>query len=275
MRRAVTILLSLTFLFNGSFAQEKDHKMCTAADSCQHPLSKPENLKYKTKLPRDLILPGILIGYGLTTINGNGLYSSFEARNDIQRLFKGKGSRIDDFLIFSPYVEFAALTLAKVKCRNDLVNTGLLILKSQLIMSAIVFPMKQLTQIERPYSRYDTEKTAAEREKEKSERANTFQSLPSGHTAQAFVAAAIVNKEFRYKSPWPGIAAYTLASTVGFYRMVNDRHWMSDVLVGAGIGILSANIAYGTHKFKWGTKQICIVPTVDSKTKGFAMVTRF
>lgn len=237
--------------------------------SCAKPADK-ETLRYKTRYPRAFIVPAVLITAGLTCIKDNGIYSSIEARNDIQRVFKGRGSKIDDYLIFSPYVEFAALQALKFKCRNDFINTSILILKSELIMAAIVFPMKSLTKVERPYSYFS--ETPDEL---KNKNSDAFHSLPSGHTAQAFVAAAVVHKEFRYKSQWPGIAAYGLASTVALYRMINDRHWLSDVLTGAGIGVLSVNLAYGTHKFKWGKKQICVLPATGKDMVGMAMYAQF
>lgn len=249
----------LTFLLQNIRAQDTT----TAGNNRAWALfnNKPSEAdKFKTKFPKDFIVPTVLIGYGLTTIKGNGLYSSYQARHDVQKYFGGAASTIDNFLIFAPYVEFGALLLFKIKCRNDLVNTSLLILKTQLVMTGITFPFKFLAKQERPYSYYDTGKTDEQRAKEKASNANSFQSLPSGHTAQAFAAAAIVNKEFRYLSPWPGIAAYTIASASGLYRMINDKHWQSDVLVGAGIGILSANIVYATHRFKWGKKQVCASP---------------
>lgn len=72
-------------------------------------------------------------------------------------------------------------------------------------------------------------------------------SFPSGHTADAFVAAAILHQEFKKISPWIGISGYAVAATVGVCRMLNNKHWQSDVLTGAGIGILSVHLAYLTH----------------------------
>jgi membrane-associated phospholipid phosphatase len=47
-------------------------------------------------------------------------------------------------------------------------------------------------------------------------------------------------------------ASYTVASSVGLLRVANNRHYISDVLVGAGIGYLSMKVAYWTHQYKWG-----------------------
>nr|WP_231403250.1 phosphatase PAP2 family protein [Hymenobacter guriensis] len=79
-------------------------------------------------------------------------------------------------------------------------------------------------------------------------------SFPSGHTAQAFLAASIVHTEFRDKSQWYGIGAYTIATSVAALRMINNKHWQSDVVAGAGFGILSAHLGYLTHRNRWGRK---------------------
>lgn len=258
-----------------TFSQTDSTKISWSQDSIQTSNLPPASLdeKYKTKFPRALIVPGLLIGYGLTTIKDNGLYSSYQAREDIQEFLGGAHSKIDDFLIFAPYAEFLGLTLAKIKCRNDLTNVSLLILKSQILMAGIVFPLKALTYQERPYSYQDGLDGVPLSEREKNK--NAFHSLPSGHTAQAFLAATVVHKEFRYKSPWYGIGAYAVASSVAIFRMINDRHWQSDVLVGAGIGILSTHVVYATHRFKWGKPSVCFIPAFGKNQQGFALSYRF
>jgi membrane-associated phospholipid phosphatase len=264
------MIVALACVFMQAIAQTDTVKIFEPHDS-KLPAAGDE--RFKTKLPKALIVPGIMIGYGLTTIKNHGIYSSYQAREDVQKYLGGAHSTIDNALVFAPYAEFAALTLAKVKCRNDLTNVSLLILKSEVLMAAIVFPMKSLTHQERPYS-YQMALDGVPLEK-REENKNAFQSLPSGHTAQAFLAASIVHKEFRYQSPWYGVGAYALAGSVGIFRMINDKHWESDVLVGAGIGILSTHIVYATHRFKWGKPQICFVPIFGKKEQGFRLAYTF
>lgn len=70
-------------------------------------------------------------------------------------------------------------------------------------------------------------------------------SWPSGHTATSFVGATILHKEYGLtRSPWYSIAGYGVATATGVMRVLNNRHWVSDVLSGAGIGIMSAELAY-------------------------------
>src|SRR5581483_3691528 len=80
-------------------------------------------MEFKTKLFPSMIVPAVLIGWGISTIKSNGIYSSYKAKDDVQRAFPNQGSHIDNYLQFSPYAEFAALIFLKIKCRNDMINT--------------------------------------------------------------------------------------------------------------------------------------------------------
>lgn len=69
------------------------------------------------------------------------------------------------------------------------------------------------------------------------------QSFPSGHTTTAFAAAAAVTSEVNRM--WPRYTWYAApvlyggATLVGLSRMYHNRHWASDVALGAGIGTFS------------------------------------
>jgi membrane-associated phospholipid phosphatase len=73
---------------------------------------------------------------------------------------------------------------------------------------------------------------------------SNYMSFPSGHTATAFACAEFLYQEYKDVSVWYGIAGYTIAAGTGFMRMYNNRHWLTDVVAGAGFGILSTKIAY-------------------------------
>ncbi|MGL5619367.1 MAG: phosphatase PAP2 family protein [Tannerellaceae bacterium] len=81
-------------------------------------------------------------------------------------------------------------------------------------------------------------------------------SFPSGHTATAFMTATMLTKEYGARSPWYGVGAYSVASATGLMRMANNKHWLSDVLVGAGIGILSTELGYYLGDLMFGNKGI-------------------
>ena len=70
-------------------------------------------------------------------------------------------------------------------------------------------------------------------------------SWPSGHTATSFVGATLLHKEYGLtRSPWYSVAGYGVATATGVMRILNNRHWISDVLSGAGIGIMSTELGY-------------------------------
>jgi hypothetical protein len=74
---------------------------------------------------------------------------------------------------------------------------------------------------------------------------STANSWPSGHTATAFAGATILHKEYGTTiSPWYSVMGYGVATATGVMRVLNNRHWISDVLSGAGIGILSTELGY-------------------------------
>ena len=70
-------------------------------------------------------------------------------------------------------------------------------------------------------------------------------SWPSGHTATSFVGATLLHKEYGLtRSPWFSVAGYGVATATGVMRILNNRHWISDVMSGAGICIMSTELGY-------------------------------
>ena len=74
-----------------------------------------------------------------------------------------------------------------------------------------------------------------------------YRSFPSGHTSQAFALATSVqdelNEHWGVETKWLGIPLYSAAALTGFSRMYHDRHWASDVIMGAAVGTLVARVA--------------------------------
>jgi len=207
---------------------------------------------YKTKIFKATIIPAILIGYGVSTIRDNGIYSSYDAQRDILRKYPDFNTSLDNPLLIAPYVELAAVNLLNVRSNNDFINTALVTLKAEAVMAALVFGLKGVTNLERPNGEDNN-------------------AMPSGHTAQAFLAASIVHTELRHHSQWYGVGAYAIATSVGAMRMLKNKHWQSDVFVGAGIGILSSHLSYLSHRNRWGRRPFALVPTYIYNTPGMAL----
>jgi membrane-associated phospholipid phosphatase len=74
-------------------------------------------------------------------------------------------------------------------------------------------------------------------------------SFPSGHTTVAFAAATVFAMEYRDKPIIP-IIAYSAASLIGVSRITENRHWATDVLVGAALGFLSGKqVVNNYHRY--------------------------
>jgi membrane-associated phospholipid phosphatase len=248
--------LAFIFIFYASFAGQTIAQV-DLTNTTTDGSARAKTKWYKTRVVKAFAVPAVLIGYGVSTIQNHGFYSSYQAHTDMRKNFPFKRTHVDDYLIYAPYVELVALNLFKIKCKNDFINVALLTIKTELLMTAFTFPLKYITKIERPDS-------------------SDNKSFPSGHTAQAFAAASIVHKEFKHKSIWYGVGAYTLAASVGAFRMLNNKHWESDVFAGAGFGILSAHLAYLTHRNRWGRKcDLSLVPTYNRGATGVAMSMKF
>ena len=97
---------------------------------------------------------------------------------------------------------------------------------------------------------------------------STANSWPSGHTATAFVGATLLHKEYGLtRSPWWSVAGYGVATATGVMRVLNNRHWISDVMSGAGIGILSGELGYALMDLLFKQKGLLRNDLVIDSTK--------
>lgn len=76
-----------------------------------------------------------------------------------------------------------------------------------------------------------------------------YSSFPSGHTTVAFAAATVFAMEYKHR-PWIPIFSYSIATLIGLSRMTENKHWATDVLVGAGLGYLSGRqVVNNYHRY--------------------------
>lgn len=82
---------------------------------------------------------------------------------------------------------------------------------------------------------------------------NEFNSFPSGHTSNAFAIATVFAKMYRDIPAIP-IIAYSAASLVGITRIIDNRHWGSDVLMGAALGYFCGSQVVNNYRRMFGLK---------------------
>jgi hypothetical protein len=170
-----------------------------------------------------LIAPAALVGLGVTGLTVNPVK---EFNRKVSSAFAGNRQlSFDDYLQYAPLATPYVLKLCGVESRHNYGEYTVLLAVSSMSMAIMVNVLKYTVKELRPNG-------------------ISRNSFPSGHTATAFMGAELLRTEFWEVSPWIGVGGYLVASSVGFMRCWRNRHWVTDVLAGAGIGILSARIAY-------------------------------
>lgn len=220
-----------------------------------------QNLKFNYK---QLIIPGVLIGYGFIGLESDQLKSfNTQIRDEVKEDIDNKIT-IDDFSQYAPAASVYALNAMGIEGKNNLKDRSIILATSYLIMSTTVFSLKHITKVERPDG-------------------TSNNSFPSGHTANAFAGAEFLWQEYKDKSIWYGISGYIVATGTGLFRMYNNRHWLTDVAAGAGIGILSTKAAYWLFPYvkntifpsKENRVTSMIMPFYNGKQMGAGMVVQF
>lgn len=171
------------------------------------------------------LAPTLLIGGGIATLGDHLWYDRYDAYECIQRNYPDFQSSVENYLVFLPAVSVYGLNLAGVKGKNNFTDRSLRLLVSITLAGISSNFLKSATKVWRPDGSDD-------------------RSFPSSHTALAFVSATFLHEEYKDRSPWYSIAGYSIATAAGVLRMMNNEHWLSDVLVGAGLGILTTKLVY-------------------------------
>ena len=174
---------------------------------------------------RMTIAPAILIGAGLLTYRDQGFLNRQDVRDFRQEHFAGFNTNFDDLTRFLPAMAVYGLNIGGVPGRHTVGRATLSFAVGSAVYLPVVFLLKQTTNVLRPDGSSAT-------------------SFPSGHTAAAFSSAVFLEEEYGYRSRLYPVAGYTVATITGMLRILNDRHWITDVLVGAGIGMLGTRLGY-------------------------------
>lgn len=128
----------------------------------------------------------------------------------------------EQYLRFVPAAADLALGLVGVPSDYDFLDRGIAFTIGGAAMLATGYSIKALVNSPRPDG-------------------TGMNSFPSGHTIFSFLGAELVRKEYGWG--W-GAAAYSVATGVACLRVCHNRHTPTDVLAGAGIGILCADLGY-------------------------------
>ncbi len=193
---------------------------------------KKDSVRYKksNKILKKAIIPtSLIVGGSLMS------RSTFETdfQNDIRKgIGKNVNTRLDDYFRFGPMTEMAIANALGLKAKNHWFDQAKNLFIIDLANFVVIRSLKAITEKPRPNNKY------------------IYTSFPSGHTALVFSNAAMLHYEYKDYHPVFAHSGYAFALATASLRVLNDRHWVSDVLVGAGIGVLITHLVYAIEPLK-------------------------
>ncbi|MBE9469509.1 MAG: phosphatase PAP2 family protein [Bacteroidetes bacterium] len=184
---------------------------------------KKDTINKNTLITKNEIIPISLITAGSILNFGNRKY-------DFQSYIKKTNTNVDDYIQYAPTGIMYISDAIGIKHKNTAFNQTKYLFLSELSAGLIVLFLKNISNIESP-------------NKEN-------YSFPSGHTTQSFVGATTLYNEFKDYNKLIAYSGYFFSSATGILRITNNKHWISDVLCGAGIGIIITNVIYKLEPLK-------------------------
>ncbi|WP_345954685.1 phosphatase PAP2 family protein [Mucilaginibacter sp. PAMB04168] len=237
-------------------------------DSAEHILEVPDTVPHLQSKFASFIPPAVFIGYGLLSFEVDAIRRvDFHVYNDIQKKHPDFHTPVDNYFQFAPVVAVYALNLAGVPGKNRFIDRTILYAMSEAIRAGTVSVLKHTSDRLRPNS-------------------GDRLSFPSGHSSTAFAAAEFMAQEYGELSPWYGVVGYSFATATAILRVYNNDHWFSDIIAGAGFGILSTKAAYLLYPIirnnffrndKDNDKKAAtiFIPSYNNGVAGFTFVKRF
>ncbi|MGJ1412751.1 phosphatase PAP2 family protein [Sphingobacterium thalpophilum] len=258
-KNAFVVILALLNTFQVAAQDTIPNSEATLQDSF---LTVKTNKTYKLNY-RYLIAPTVFIGFGIVSLESDRLKQlNYSTKDEIDE-HQPKHTSLDNYTQYAPTAIVYGLNAAGIKGKHNFRDRTIIYATSQLISSAFVLPLKHIVKEERP------------------DGSNKL-SFPSGHTATAFSSAQFMFREYKDTNFWLSISGYSFAVFTGAYRTINDKHWVSDVVAGAGFGILSTELAYwlypkidGLLTDKQRNTTTMITPFYQNKRFGIGLVQNF
>ncbi|MCL6525145.1 MAG: phosphatase PAP2 family protein [Thermoflavifilum sp.] len=176
---------------------------------------------------KDVAVPSILIGDGLATYGHHEfLFSSAALQEGIIKNYPHFHTSIDNYLQYLPTAGTFALRFTHMQSAHSFREQLILFVTTTILQGIVVTGLKYTVREPRPDGSNDL-------------------SFPSGHTTTAFGGAMLLYEEYHLSTPhWVAYSGFPIAAATGALRLYNNKHWYSDVAVGAGLGILCTEAAY-------------------------------
>ena len=252
----VLLLLAVVFLFcNMLIAQEDSVRVVDSNDNFQKKWF-DSHYVHESIVPLGLALGSVIV-IAIPNLKEQ-LQRKLTWDDDLK---PGYVNLREDYVRYAPTVAAYALSAFGLKSRHRFIDRSVVLAVSYIASDFVVYNTKNITKSLRPGRPVG----------------DTDYSFPSQHTAMAFVAATFLDHELGYISSWIPIGGYLTASYVGYARIARNRHWTSDVLMGAAVGIIMTNATYWAYDgvMKIFPKHLTVLPIIDSKQTGLNLCYTF
>jgi membrane-associated phospholipid phosphatase len=198
----------------------------------------------KKHFGRSLIIPSSLCVAGIVV---KETHFKKDFQEDIQHAGWHFNTKIDDYTQYVPIVELLAADLCYSKPKNEVFQQVKNLAIAQFFTGVIVISLKAITNSTRPDG--------------------TPWSFPSGHTSYAFTGATALYLEYKDTNKFLAYSGFGFSTATGMLRVINNRHWISDVLMGAGVGMLTTKITWYINPFShwkpFKNKKMAFYPYVN------------
>ena len=176
--------------------------------------------------PSALIVPTSFLLYGCLKPAIKGI-QSFDDNIKAQVLstYPNFKTNADDYLMWVPSAALYTLKAFNVPTKHNLKEQLIIEAGSIIITGGVGLVMRKISGNMEVYNKQGTK-------------------FPSGHTANAFRAAEIFHQELKDTNKVLSYAGYIVAAGVGTFRILNKNHLFTEVIAGAGLGILSTKLTY-------------------------------
>ncbi len=146
---------------------------------------------------------------------------------------------------YSPYIMAGMFVVGAAIQDRELKNAALLTFKSYAISTSLYLLSKSMIRRNRPAytdNNFDFKAPFSSDPK--------HTSFPSGHTLTVTTLATAVSEAFGKDHPWVPWAAYSIAGLTGLSRVYHNRHWSSDVWIGAALGYFITRSVFKNNRVK-------------------------
>jgi hypothetical protein len=222
-KRKICFILTALFLSFYSFSSfAQDSAVSTPAFEG---IRSHDNKQHHLKAPA-LIIPATFLIYGglKPVVNGISKLDNHIMAH-VQQKYPHFHSNASDYLMWVPSATIYSFDAIKVKTAHSFKQHLILDAGSIAITGALGFGMRIISHNIKSFNTNNTD-------------------FPSGHTANAFRGAEILHQELKDKHTLLNYSGYFVATSVGVLRIYGKQHYFSQVVAGAGLGILSTKITY-------------------------------